>query len=218
MAIHVASLKHTTPAVSAPISRRPTLPTAAVGGAGIRNTGIRRPQTSPQPSYKAVAADAFSGQTSDDPASSPDASSSGLTGAQIIQALFPGGGTPGPAPTGVAPAAAPTAESVFGPNPWLANPTWADPDGSTYSYNPQYFATPETAAKVAQMVGGTVVETNACITGPSGPFQQQQPNQMVRLSNGTLINPGLVAGFYTHGYSQSQVDQMIANEAGGTSA
>lgn len=209
MAIHVTSLKQAPPAASALIARRPTLPTAAVG-----STGIRRPQTSPLPSYKAVAAAASSDQGSSQPASS-----SGPTGAQIIQALFPGGGTPGPAPAAAAPVApAPTAESVFGPSPWLANPTWSDPDGSTYSFNPQYFATPETAAKVAQMVGGTVVETNACISGPSGPFQQQQPNEMVKLPNGTLLNPGLVAGFYTHGYSQSQVDQMIANEVGSTSA
>ena len=207
MAIHVTSLKHAIPAASAPIARRPTLPTAAVA-----SPGIRRPQASPQPSYKAVAAAASAPEGSDLPATPP-----GPTGAQIIQALFPGGGTPGPAVSTAAPAPPPTAESVFGPNPWLANPTWVDPDGSTYSYNPQYFATSETAAKVAQMMGGTVVETNACISGPSGPFVQQQPNQMVRLASGALINPGLVAGFYTHGYSQSQVDQMIANEIHGTS-
>lgn len=209
MAIHVTWLTHHTPAASAPMARRPALPTAAIGSAGIR-----RPQTSPPPSYKAVAAAA-----SADEGTAPSTDSSGMTGAQIIQALFPGGGTPGPAPAvSPAPSPAPTAEGVFGPNPWLANPTWVDPDGSTYGFNPQYFATPETAAKVAQMVGGTVVEANACITGPSGPFQQQQPNEMVRLANGTLINPGLVAGFYTHGYSQSLVDQMIANEIGGTPA
>lgn len=209
MAIHVTSLTRGTAAASAPIARRSTLPAAAVGSAGIR-----RPQTAPPPSYKAIAAAASSSQSADQ-----TDTSSGPTGAQIIQALFPGGGTPGPTPAASTPAApAPTAESVFGPNPWLANPTWVDPDGSTHSYNPQYFATPETAAQVAQMVGGTVVETNACISGPSGPFSQQQPNEMVRLANGALINPGLVAGFYTHGYSQSQVDQMIANEVGGASA
>jgi hypothetical protein len=35
---------------------------------------------------------------------------------------------------------------------------------------------------------------------------------MVKMPNGSMINPGLVATFYTHGYSQSMVDQMIANE------
>ena len=38
---------------------------------------------------------------------------------------------------------------------------------------------------------------------------------MVKLSDGRLINPGLVASFYTHGYPQSYVDQMIANEVKG---
>jgi hypothetical protein len=39
---------------------------------------------------------------------------------------------------------------------------------------------------------------------------------MVKLSNGTLINPGLVASFYNYGFSQSIIDRMIANEVNGT--
>jgi len=62
------------------------------------------------------------------------------------------------------------------------------------------------------MVGGTVVAFNA-LGGPSGnPFVQSQPNEMVQLSNGAMINPGLVASFYTHGYPLSMVNQMVANE------
>ncbi len=105
----------------------------------------------------------------------------------------------------------PTAESAFGPNPWLSNPTGVGPDGTPYGYNPFYFATPDTAAKVAQMVGGTVVQSNQ-FTGNGGAFTQQQPNQMVQLANGKLINPGLVASFYTHGYPQYYVDQLVASE------
>jgi len=67
------------------------------------------------------------------------------------------------------------------------------------------------------MVGGTVVQSNELTSSPGSHFMQQQPNQMVRLANGTVINPGLVATFYTHGYPQSMVDQMIANEVGNTS-
>jgi len=74
-----------------------------------------------------------------------------------------------------------------------------------------YFATADTAAKVAQMVGGTVVQSNQ-FTGNGGSFTQQQPNLMVQLPNGHLINPGLIASFYTHGYPQSYVDQMVASE------
>ena len=110
--------------------------------------------------------------------------------------------------------AAPTAESVFGPNPWIANPTGTAADGSSYGYNPLYFATAATAAQVAQMVGGKVVASDqfAC----AGGFQQQQPNQMVELANGTLINAGQVAAFYTHGYPQSYIDILIQSETQGT--
>jgi len=85
------------------------------------------------------------------------------------------------------------------------------PDGSTYSFNPYYFATPQTASMVAKMVGGTVMQSNQ-FTGTGGPFQQQQPNYMVKLPDGRMINPGLVASFYDHGYSQSYVDMMVAAE------
>lgn len=110
--------------------------------------------------------------------------------------------------------APPTAESVFGANPWMTNPTVTAPNGNSYSYNPLYFATASTAAQVAQMVGGTVVASDQ--TADAGGFIQQQPNEMVKLSNGALINPGLVASFYNYGFSQSIVDRMIANEINGT--
>ena len=107
--------------------------------------------------------------------------------------------------------AAPTAESVFGANPWIVNPTGTAADGSSYGYNPLYFATAATAAKVAEMVGGKVVASNQLAS--AGGYQQQQPNQMVELANGTLINAGQVAAFYTHGYPQSYIDMLIQNEA-----
>jgi hypothetical protein len=123
------------------------------------------------------------------------------------RALFTGATTPeATQPTQTN--SAPTAESVFGANPWLANPTGQGPWGA-YSFNPLYFATPQTAAKVAEMLGGTVVPSNELVAG--GTFSQQQPNQMVKLADGRLINAGLVASFYTHGYPQSYIDQLIAN-------
>ena len=115
-------------------------------------------------------------------------------------------------PAATTSAMAPTAQSLFGANPWSSDAGGNGPDGS-YSYNPYYFATPATAAKVAQMLGGTVVAGDA-IT-PSGPFQQNQPNQMVQMPDGRLINAGLVAGFYDHGYTQETVDKMIAAEVSG---
>lgn len=142
------------------------------------------------------------------------------TGAGDFRALF----TPKVSSTGVTattdpfnPPAnpAPTAESVFGASPWMTNPTGVGPNGQTYGYNPLYFATPQTAAQVAQMVGGTVVQSNQ-FTGNGGAFTQQQPNLMVQLPDGNLINPGLVASFYAHGYPQSYVDQLVANEVKNT--
>ena len=126
--------------------------------------------------------------------------------------------TPWSPAASVAPAAAatcplaPTAQSLFGANPWSAGAGGTGPGGS-YSYNPYYFATPATAAKVAQMLGGKVVAMDA-IT-PYGPFQQNQPNQMIQMPDGRLINAGLVAGFYDHGYTQQTVDKMIAAEVTG---
>jgi len=121
--------------------------------------------------------------------------------------LFSGGYA---TPTNNTPPPPPTAESVFGPNPWLSNPTASGPNGPI-SYNPFCFATPETAAKVAQMLGGKVVQTCE-LTPNGGPFAQNQPNQMVQLPDGRLVNPGMIASFYTHGYPQSYIDQMIAAE------
>lgn len=134
------------------------------------------------------------------------------TGAADFRALFTPKITSTPVPANPpAPSPSPTAESAFGSNPWVTNPTGVGPNGATYGYNPFYFASPETAAKVAQMVGGTVVQSNQ-FTGNGGVFTQQQPNQMVQLPNGRLINPGLIASFYTHGYPQSYVDQLVSNE------
>jgi hypothetical protein len=108
---------------------------------------------------------------------------------------------------------APTAQSLFGANPWSTSAGGTGFNGVSYSYNKYYFATPATAAKVAQMLGGKVVAMDA-IT-PFGPFQQNQPNQMVQMPDGRLINAGLVAEFYDHGFTQPMVDKLIAAEVGG---
>jgi hypothetical protein len=103
---------------------------------------------------------------------------------------------------------------LFGANPWVTDPTGTGPGGVT-NYNPIYFATTQTAQTVAQMVGGTVVSMNDITSAPGSPFQQSQPNLMVQLPDGGLINPGLVADIYTHGWNQSFVNQQVANEVAG---
>jgi hypothetical protein len=127
-----------------------------------------------------------------------------------FRALFTS--VPAPSITPAAPITpvVPTAQSMFGPNPWATNPGGMAPNGVSYSYNHYYFATPATAQKVAQMVGGKVVEANA-IT-PFGPFQQNMPNQMVQLPSGRVINAGLFASFYDHGYSQQFIDRLVSSE------
>jgi hypothetical protein len=204
MAIHFASLKAHTPVFAARVAARPSpidargmaaAPRFRLSDASPRTAAASPP---PAPSFAASFLALFGGVSSPPPAQAPSATAA--------------------APSAQAPRAAPTAEEVFGPAPWLTRPTGIGPDGVSYDYNPLYFAAPETAAAVAQMVGGTVVQSIEFTSAPGSTFQQQQPNLMVRLSNGALINPGLVAGFYTHGYPQSLVDQMIAGEVANTKA
>jgi hypothetical protein len=123
-------------------------------------------------------------------------------------------GAPGPAanPTPVEPPMAPSAQSLFGANPWAANAGGSGMNGA-YSYNKYYFATPETAAKVAQLLGGKVVATNDLT--PYGPFVQNQPNQMVQMPDGRLINAGIIASYYDHGWSQQTVDALVQVEIAG---
>jgi hypothetical protein len=104
---------------------------------------------------------------------------------------------------------------MFGASPWMANPVGKNPDGSLFSYNPWYFATPQAAAQVAQMLGGTVVASNE-FTAAGSPFVQQQPNLMVEMPDGRRINAGLVASFYAHGYPQSYINSLIAAQINGT--
>jgi hypothetical protein len=127
--------------------------------------------------------------------------------------------TPAPAAATSDPNAVLTAEQVFGANPWVTDPTGSGPNGLTFGYNPLYFASASTAAEVAQRVGGKVVEDNEFAKdAPGDPFAQQQPNEMVELPNGALINPGLIASLYTHGYANWEVNQAISNEVASAEA
>jgi hypothetical protein len=103
---------------------------------------------------------------------------------------------------------------LFGANPWLTDPTGSGP-GPVTNYNPIYFATEQTAETVAQMAGGTVVSMQDFTSAPGSPFQQNEPNLMVQLPNGGLVNPGLIADIYSHGWNQAFTDQQVANEFAG---
>jgi hypothetical protein len=142
------------------------------------------------------------------------AAAAGTTAAST--ASVPGAAAAPAAAPGTTPAADTDglAGPLFGANPWLTDPTGSGP-GPVTNYNPIYFATPQTAQTVAQMVGGTVVSTQVFTSAPGSPFQQDEPNLMVQLPNGALINPGLVADIYTHGWNQAFVNQQVANEVAG---
>jgi hypothetical protein len=207
MAIHIAPIRtpaHTTPAL-------PTTRVAAPAANTRTARTIGPPEGVAARTLRTLSASSPSSATSGSPAAASDLEAN-------FQALFSGKSTNAPVAVAQPPQPAPTPEDAFGANPWVQNPTGIGPDGTTYGYNSQYFATPTTAAAVAQMLGGTVVQMNAFTNAPGTTFQQQQPNQMVKLPGGGLINPGLVAGFYTHGYPQSMVDQMISNEVANVKA
>jgi hypothetical protein len=173
-----------------------------------RNTSRQRSATA-----SADSATSQSAAPSTPAASASTTAASSNTAADDFRALFTSTLAPA-APATPGPTPSPTAESVFGANPWITTAGGTAPNGATYSYSPSYFATPATAAKVAQMVGGKVVAFNA-IAG-DGPFIQNQPNQMVQLPNGRMINAGLIASFYGHGYPQSYINTLIANEVNPT--
>ena len=148
---------------------------------------------------------------SDAPATTASTPGSTSDAAADFKALFGKGSyTTLPTTPAVTPKANPTLQSVFGSNPYVSNPGGVAPNGVTYDYNPVYFATRATADKLAQMYGGTVIETNA-IT-PYGPFVQNQANEMIRFSNGNVVNAGILASYYDRGWTQSQVDAAIQNE------
>jgi hypothetical protein len=139
-----------------------------------------------------------------------------------LQGLFTTTATAAPAvqqdsaTAGTAAAATPTLDSVFGSQPFLADPGGTGPRGTSWNYNPIYFATQATAEKVASMIGGTVVEENAIVTG--GPFKQTAPNEMIQLADGTTVNAGLIANFFNHGYPQSYINSLLANVKDGEQA
>ena len=117
------------------------------------------------------------------------------------------------APVSLASASAMTAEALFGDHPWLDSPGGSGPGGSSWSYNPVYFATRQTAERIADLLGGKVVEQNALT--PFGPLQQQVANEMIELPNGKVVNAGIIADFFAHGYPQSFVDRLLQLETKG---
>ena len=117
---------------------------------------------------------------------------------------------------------APTAQQLFGPQPWVTDPApgGTGPQGP-YPYNPQYFATLATAVTVATIVElgcglkpGTVkvVQKND-ITSP-GPYNQNQPNQMIQMPDESLHNAGLIAKEFADWPSIETINANLTQELG----
>ena len=111
-------------------------------------------------------------------------------------------------------------QNPFGPDPYLSNPTqniFAANDGSakmvTQSLAAYHFPSQQTAQTVAQLFGGTVY-TEAQESG--NPFTINQPRYMVRLANGTEINPGIISHFYdTRSDTPVQLQQLVQDVLNG---
>ena len=109
----------------------------------------------------------------------------------------------------------PTLEEVFGESPFVADPRGVYNDFDTgqmrtYGFRSMYFATDAAAEKIAAQLGGTVVKRNAILG--AGYYTQAQPNNMILLPNGREVNAGFIAHAYSHGYPQSYVDRLIAQQ------
>jgi len=102
--------------------------------------------------------------------------------------------------------------AVFGADPWLPSPVVTGPNQDnkivSFPQNRIYYATPEAASLVKTMVGGaSIVSFNPYAN--NARYTSNDVYQMIVMADGSKINAGLVAAFFTHGYSLAT---MIANE------
>lgn len=143
---------------------------------------------------------------------------------KTLQAAAPAqaAASPAPAPSCFPGTSIPT-QNPFGPDPYYSNPTQNIFAGNGSSQMiqqplaPYCFPTQQTAQTAAKLFGGTVF-----VQTPDGacPFTANQPTYMVRLPNGTEINPGIISHFYdTRSDTPAQLQQLVQDVLnGGTMA
>lgn len=215
MALRIDSINELATYSSSGSVNRETRPAHSSSSTAANGTQTAQSEAAQPPSFSAVfaqiaaAADA-AGTTVASTATAAGGTSTSSAPAAVAQQASS-------ASTAADPSADP-AGSLFGADPWLTDPTGDGPNGTVTNYNPIYFATQQTAETVAQMVGGGVVESNQMVTSPGSPFGQNQPNYMVQLPDGAQVNPGLIADIYSHGWSQSLINEQVANEVAGAEA
>jgi hypothetical protein len=99
----------------------------------------------------------------------------------------------------------------------MSNPTGNNAlSGGTIPYNPNYYATLDAATRLAQQVGGTVVDMKA-------QFSNNQSEYYIDLPNGTRINAGNLAAICNNllyqgnaGIMDHMVAELLNNNAVGT--
>lgn len=210
MAVRIHALNEGNPHAPFPPlpARGKTSSTGPAAPAGTTVSTSAADQTAQAPSFSAVIAQMAAA-----------AAAAGTTVASIAPGNATATSTPAASATTASSAASDDpAGPLFGANPWISHPTGQGPNGVVTNYNPIYFATQQTAQTVAHMIGGTVVQSNQMIPSPGSPFTLDQLNYMVQMPDGALVNPGLVADIYTHGWNQSMVNQQVANEVAGDEA
>jgi len=125
--------------------------------------------------------------------------------------------SPSPTPSPSAPKA-PNADWPYpdlGPHPFMSSPSGSGPNGR-FGFNSTYFPTLATSKAIAQMLGGKVVPQNAILSAPGSHFTQNQPNYMIELPNGNIINPGPIAQAIHLRQSRTMIDAIIDSEVNNT--
>ena len=110
----------------------------------------------------------------------------------------------------------PTAKQLFGEKIWVTDPVpGANTPAGFFPYNNHYFATPETAKKVAEIIEiGCKFDRGSCKVVPVNDITDWQnvPNQMIQTPNGRTLNAGLDAEFFDDFSSIDLVNQAFTAE------
>jgi len=125
-------------------------------------------------------------------------------------------------PFGRDPVPVPVSPPVSKPPSWtpvFQNASMTGPDGQSWPLNSSYFATLDTAGRIAQMYGtGEVVTQPAGGTG--GPFGANAQEYHIRLEDGRLVNAGMLASYYVRnpdnlypGVADRLIRNLLASEA-----
>jgi hypothetical protein len=171
-----------------------------------------------QPSTLSQSPSLFSANSAPPPADLGNIQSCLTSTAHGLTALMSGHPTPMNSLTTSTAASQPDPDWPYpdlGPTPFMNTPTGTGPTGS-FDFNSTYFPTQATAQTIADMLGGQVVAQNAILSSPGSPFHQSQPNYMVQLPNGNVINPGFIAQAIATKQPRATIDALIYSEVNNT--